>query len=226
MLSKARLELVYLERRWPWAYSRDALLAGSALGSQLLGLDGGALCGHRISRPVEREGKLFPEAAMVLAAGPGHSSAPWVCLARFPRLENAEPFGGPHGAFPGYLAGARRPDSSCRFARVRLGAAVAGLNAAFGLLPVLFGEPEWKSCSVITDAARHGGGARNAFGSPVLTGIWRAVHGGGRGLRQIVRKTLQLNFQQLFTHFFVAAFSPGVSADTCAACCGAKKWRW
>ena len=88
-----------------------------------------------------------------------------------------------------------------------LGAVVAGLNAAFGLVPVLFGEAEWKKLL---------GGRWSQRGMAVVRGVLFALPcllifgglfmGADAVFNNIVRKTLHVNFQQVFTHFFVAAF--------------------
>jgi len=88
-----------------------------------------------------------------------------------------------------------------------LGAAVAAFNAAFGLLPVLFGEAEWKKLL---------GGRWSQRGMAVARGVLIALPfllifgglfmGADAVFDNIVRKTFHVNFQRVFTHFFVAAF--------------------
>jgi hypothetical protein len=97
-----------------------------------------------------------------------------------------------------------------RFAGVvehALGAAVAGLNTAFGLLPMLFGESEWKNLL---------GGRWSQRGMAVVRGVLFALPcllifgglfmGADAVFDNIVRKTFHVNLQQVFTHFFVVAF--------------------
>jgi hypothetical protein len=88
-----------------------------------------------------------------------------------------------------------------------LAGAVAGLNAAFGLLPVLFGEAEWK---------KELGGGWSQRAMAILRGVLFAlpcllIFGGlfmaaDAVFNNIVRKAFHVNLQQVFTHFFVAAF--------------------
>jgi hypothetical protein len=88
-----------------------------------------------------------------------------------------------------------------------LGAAVAGLNAAFGLLPVLFGEAEWKKVLGNRGSRRAMAVVRGAlFALPFLLIFGALFMGADAMFDNIVRKTFRLNFQQVFTHFFVAAF--------------------
>jgi hypothetical protein len=92
-------------------------------------------------------------------------------------------------------------------AKYALGAVVAGFNAAFGLLPVLFGEAEWKKLL---------GGRWSQRAMAVVRGVLLAlpfllIFGGlfmaaDAVFDNIVRKTFHVNFQRVFTHFFVAAF--------------------
>jgi len=88
-----------------------------------------------------------------------------------------------------------------------LGAVLAVLNAAFGLLLLLFGEAEWRK--LIGDR-----GSRRAMAA--VRGVLLAlpclfIFGGlfmaaDAVFDHIVRKTFHVNFQQLFIHFSVAAF--------------------
>jgi hypothetical protein len=88
-----------------------------------------------------------------------------------------------------------------------LGAAVAGLNAAFGLLPVLFGEAEWKKLLGGRWSRRAMAVVRGALlALPCLLIFGGLFMGADAVFDNIVRKTFQVNFQQVFTHFFVAAF--------------------
>jgi hypothetical protein len=88
-----------------------------------------------------------------------------------------------------------------------LGAAVGGLNAAFGLLPVLFSEAEWKK--LLGDRWSQGAMAvvRGAlFALPCLLIFGGLFMGADAVFNHIVRKTFRVNFPQVFTHFFLAAF--------------------
>ena len=88
-----------------------------------------------------------------------------------------------------------------------LGAAVAGLNAAFGLLPVLFGEAEWKKLLGDRWSQRAMAVVRGAlFALPCLLVFGGLFMGADAVFDHIVRKTFRVNFQQVFIHFFVAAF--------------------
>jgi hypothetical protein len=88
-----------------------------------------------------------------------------------------------------------------------LGAAVAGLNSAFGLLPVLFGEAEWKKLLGGRRSQRAMAVVRGAlFALPCLLIFGGLFMGADAVFDNIVRKTFHVNFQQVFTHFFVAAF--------------------
>lgn len=93
------------------------------------------------------------------------------------------------------------------FVEYALGAAIAGLNAGFGLLVLLFGEAEWRK-------ALGGRASRPAmavmrgtlFALPCLLVFGGLFMGADAVFNHIVRNTLRLNFPQLFTHFFVAGF--------------------
>jgi hypothetical protein len=88
-----------------------------------------------------------------------------------------------------------------------LGAGVAGLNAAFGLLPVLFGEAEWRKLLGGRWSQRTVAVVRGAlFALPCLLIFGGLFMGADAVFDHIVRKTFRVNFQQVFTHFFVAAF--------------------
>ena len=87
-----------------------------------------------------------------------------------------------------------------------LGAAVAGLNAAFGLLPVLFGEAEWKKLLGGRWSQRAMAVVRGVlFALPFLLIFGGLFMGADAVFDNIVKKTFHVNFQQVFTHFFVAA---------------------
>ena len=88
-----------------------------------------------------------------------------------------------------------------------LGAAVAGLNAAFGLLPVLFGEAEWKKLLGDRWSQRAMAVARGVlFAVPCLLVFGGLLMGADAVFDKMVRKAFHVNIQQVFTHFFVAAF--------------------
>jgi hypothetical protein len=88
-----------------------------------------------------------------------------------------------------------------------LGAAVAGLNTAFGLLSVLFGEAEWKKLHCGRWSQRAMAVLRGAlFALPCLLIFGGLFMGADAVFDNIVRKTFRVNFPQVFTHFFVAAF--------------------
>ena len=88
-----------------------------------------------------------------------------------------------------------------------LGAAVAALNAAFGLLPVLFGEAEWKKLLGDRWSQRAMAIARGALlALPCLLVFGGLFMGADAVFDNIVRKTFRVNFPQVFSHFFVAAF--------------------
>ena len=87
------------------------------------------------------------------------------------------------------------------------GAVVAGLNAAFGLLPVLFGEAEWKKLLGGRWSHRAMAVVRGAlFALPCLLIFGGLFMGADAVFDNIVRKTFRVNFQRVFTHFFVVAF--------------------
>jgi hypothetical protein len=88
-----------------------------------------------------------------------------------------------------------------------LGAAVAGLNAAFGLLPLLFGEADWKKLLSARWSQRAMAVARGVlFALPCLLIFGGLFMGADPVFNHFIRKTFRVNFQQVFTHFFVAAF--------------------
>ena len=104
-----------------------------------------------------------------------------------------------------------------------LGAAVAGLNAAFGLLPVLFGEAEWKK--LLGGRWSHRGMAvvRGAlFALPCLLIFGGLFMGADAVFDHIVRKTFHVNFQQVFTHFFVSG-SASFKGSFSSLCVGAER---
>src|SRR5208337_1408842 len=165
-----------------YGYTRRRTAACYALGSQSSDLDGGAFRSHRISRPLEGRNSFRRWSVVARSAG---AFRPWGRLARFPCIENAEPFGGPHGAFPSHLAGTRGSGSFCRPCRVRLGSGCCRAQRCLWIAASLIrgGRVEEATrWSVV--ATRDGGGARSSFCSPLPTHIWRAVHGSGRGVRQ------------------------------------------
>lgn len=94
-----------------------------------------------------------------------------------------------------------------------LGSMLAGLNAAFGLLPLLFGRAEWKN---------HLGCGRTRHFTAVIRGVLLALpllllFGALFVLADavfegIVKSALHISFTRLFTHFLVAGF--------CAWCAG------
>ena len=87
------------------------------------------------------------------------------------------------------------------------GAAVAGFNAAFGLLPVLCGEAEWKKLLGDRGSQRAMAVVRGALlALPPLLIFGGLFMGADAVFDNIVRKTFHVNFQQVFTNFFVAAF--------------------
>jgi hypothetical protein len=86
-------------------------------------------------------------------------------------------------------------------------AAVAGLNAAFGLLPVLFGEAEWKKLLGDRWSQRVMAIVRGALlALPCLLVFGGLFMAADAVFDNIVRKTFRVNLSQLFEHFFVAAF--------------------
>jgi hypothetical protein len=92
-------------------------------------------------------------------------------------------------------------------AEYALGATIAGLNAAFGLLPVLFGEAEWKKLLGNRGSRRAMAVVRGVlFALPCLLIFGGLFMGADAVFDHIVRKTFRVNFQQVFTHFFLAAF--------------------
>ena len=96
------------------------------------------------------------------------------------------------------------------FAEYALGAAVAGTNSAFGLLAVLFGDAEWKKqlgdrWSQPAMAVVRG----LLFSLPCLLVFGGLFMGADAVFNHVVRRTLHLNFQQVFIHFFTAAFFAG-----------------
>jgi len=93
------------------------------------------------------------------------------------------------------------------FVEYGLGAAVAGLNAFFGLLPLLFGEAEWKKLLGARWSQRAMAVARGIlFALPCLLIFGGLFMGADAVFNHIIRNTFRLNFQQVFTHFFVAVF--------------------
>ena len=182
MLSKARLELSVLGTALVMGILADALLRAVPWGLNLLiwmAALSAAITFHARWREetLSGGGQWLLVVVALFALG--------TRLARFPRIENTEPFGGPHGAFPGHLAGTRGPGSFCRPCRVRLGSGCCRAQRCLWIAasPIRGGRVEEATrWSVV--AARDGGGARSSSCSPLPTHIWRAVHGGGRGVRQ------------------------------------------
>jgi len=93
------------------------------------------------------------------------------------------------------------------FIEFALGATVAGLNAAFGLLLLLFGEAEWRKAIGDRESRRAMAALRGILlALPCLLVFGGLFMGADAVFDHIVRKTFRVNFQQLFIHFFVAAF--------------------
>lgn len=93
------------------------------------------------------------------------------------------------------------------FVDYALGAAVAGLNAALGILVVLFGEREWRKHVAGRESRRALAVARGAlFALPCLLVFGGLFMGADAVFDHIVRQTFHINFQKLFTHFFLVAF--------------------
>jgi len=88
-----------------------------------------------------------------------------------------------------------------------LGAAVAGLNSAFGLLPMLFAGAEWKQLVGDRGSRRAMAVVRGGFlALPLLLVFGGLFMGADAVFDHIVRKTFRVNFQEVFSHFFMAAF--------------------
>jgi hypothetical protein len=93
------------------------------------------------------------------------------------------------------------------FVEYALGASLAGLNAALGLLLLLFGEAEWRKL-IGHRGSRHAMAALRGvlLALPCLFIFGGLFMGADAVFNHLVRNTFRVNFQQIFVHFFVAAF--------------------
>ena len=88
-----------------------------------------------------------------------------------------------------------------------LGSAIAGLNAAFGIIPMVFGNAEWKKLLEGRGQQRTLAVARGiALAFPLLLIFGGLFMGADAVFKNLVANAFRLNFRLLFTHFFVAAF--------------------
>lgn len=89
-----------------------------------------------------------------------------------------------------------------------LGSAIASLNAAFGLFPLVLGRAEWKRKLLGEGRPRRAlAVARGVlFSFPLLLIFGGLFMGADAVFSNLVQNVLRLNFRVLFSHFFVAAF--------------------
>jgi len=88
-----------------------------------------------------------------------------------------------------------------------LGSAIAGLNAAFGIIPLVFGNAEWKKLLGDRGQRRTLAVARGiALSFPLLLLFGGLFMGADAVFQSFVKNALRINFRPLFIHFFVAAF--------------------
>jgi hypothetical protein len=88
-----------------------------------------------------------------------------------------------------------------------LGSAIAGFNAAFGIIPLVFGNAEWKKLLGDRGQRRTLAVARGIVLSiPLLLLFGGLFMGADAVFKNLVTNALRLNFRPLFIHFFVAAF--------------------
>ena len=93
------------------------------------------------------------------------------------------------------------------FVEYALGAAVAGLNAAFGVLPVLFGDVEWRKLARGRASRQALAVARGAlFALPCLLIFGGLFMAADAVFDHIVRQTFHIDLQKLLTHFFMVGF--------------------
>jgi hypothetical protein len=86
-----------------------------------------------------------------------------------------------------------------------LGSVIAGLNAAFGLFPLLLGKAEWKKLFGDRGPKRALAVARGLlFFFPLLLLFGGLFMAADAVFKELVQNTLRLNLRLLFTHFFVA----------------------
>ncbi len=92
-------------------------------------------------------------------------------------------------------------------AEYALGAAVAAFNAGFGLLPVLFSESDWRKRLGDRWSQRAMAVVRGVlFALPCLLIFGALFMGADAVFDNFLRKTLRVNFQHVFTYFFMAGF--------------------
>jgi len=204
MLSKARLELSVLGTALVMGILADALLRAVPWGLNLLiwmGALSAAITFHARGRAETLSGGgqwLLVVVALFALGLAWHDSPALKILSLFAALTALS------------LVILRAQGGRVRFAGLveyALGAAVAGLNAAFGLLPVLLGEAEWKKLLGGRWSQRTMAVVRGVlFALPSLLIFGGLFMGADAVFNNIVRKTFHVNFQQVFTHFFVAAF--------------------
>jgi hypothetical protein len=88
-----------------------------------------------------------------------------------------------------------------------LGSAIASLNAAFGIVPLVFGNAEWKKLLGGRGQQRTLAVARGiALSFPLLLIFGGLFMGADAVFKTLVSNAFRLNFRELFIHFFVAAF--------------------
>ncbi len=89
-----------------------------------------------------------------------------------------------------------------------LGSAIASLNAAFGIFPLVLGKAEWRKRLLIEGRPRRAlAVARGVlFSFPLLLIFGGLFMGADAVFSNLVQNVLRLNFRVLFSHFFLAAF--------------------
>ncbi len=107
-----------------------------------------------------------------------------------------------------------------------LGSAIAALNAAFGILPLVFGNAEWRKRLL-------GGGvprrtlavARGVlFSFPLLLVFGGLFMGADAVFSNLVQNVFRMNFRLLFSHFFVAAFCAWIVGGYLRGVLFGKEW--
>jgi hypothetical protein len=87
------------------------------------------------------------------------------------------------------------------------GSVIAGLNAAFGLFPLLLGKAEWKKLFGDRGPKRALAVARGLlFFFPLLLLFGGLFMAADAVFKELVQSALRVNLRLLFTHFFVAVF--------------------
>jgi hypothetical protein len=108
-----------------------------------------------------------------------------------------------------------------------LGSVIAGLNAAFGLVPVLFGEIRWNTLVGDRGSQRALAVARGVLISLPLLLVFGALFVGADAVFEgIVKNALHVDFVQLFKHFLMIAFWAWCAGGFLRGLLLGKEWEW